>query len=134
MFNRPKVIKGPKNVRTSTGETVNFTCNIEAPKNHGVSIIVWLKNDFEVTQSSKNTITTIVDPTTRNLLTTTLTISSVTDEDNGKYTCYCYYNRSMVTSAQYVTSNQKSANLHVKNGKFYMYVITLNKATIFVRI
>jgi len=122
VFERPKVTKAPKNVKASTGETVNFTCAIRTPTKAGITIIVWLKNDFEVTQSSHTTITTITDSTTKNLLTTILTISSVTSEDNGKYTCYCYYNRSMVTSAKYVTSNQKSASLHVKNGTFIVNV------------
>ncbi|XP_065885439.1 hemicentin-1-like isoform X2 [Dysidea avara] len=116
VYKQPNVIKGPKNVRTSAGETVNLTCTIETPTKPSVSIIVWLKDDFEVTQTPHYTITTTADPTTKYLLTTTLTISSVTSEDNGKYTCYCYYNRSMVTSSHYVTSNQKSASLHVKNG------------------
>ena len=98
---------------------MNLTCAIKAPTKDRVSIVVWLKNDFEVTQSSHSTITTVADPTTKNLLLTTLTIFSVTSEDNGKYSCYCYYNRSMVSSAQYVTSTQKSANLHVKNGKCF---------------
>jgi len=107
---------GPKNVRASTGAEVSFTCHLEAPTKPGVSVIVWLKNDFQVTESSHFTISTTTEPTSKFQITTTLTISSVTTEDDGKYTCYCYYNRSMVTSSQYVTSNQKSASLHVKDG------------------
>ena len=117
MCNQPEVIRGPRSVRASVGETVHFSCSMKSLSITGASIIVWLKDDFQVTDPSHYTIITTADPTSKDHITTTLTISSVTNEDDGKYTCYCYYNRSMVTSSQYVTSNQLSAKLHVKSGE-----------------
>ena len=113
----PEVTTGPEDVTPKTSQNVRFTCEFKAPTQAGVSIVVWLKDDFAVIHSSshyKISVNTIGENTDHFI--STLSILSVTDEDEGKYTCYCYYNTTMVISTkhQYVRSGLASANLHIK--------------------
>ena len=47
-----------------------------------------------------------------NVIKSILHIKNFTHEDQGNYTCYCYYNRSIVTSDKLVTSDQATINVH----------------------
>jgi len=122
----PEVVSGPKNVTARLSQNVQFTCEFRAPTYAGVSIVVWLKDGFGVILSSAHYNITSVNSlmTTDSIkgesyhLMSSLSILNITDDDEGKYTCYCYYNTSLVTSIKhkYVTSNLESANLHITSG------------------
>jgi len=114
VYSIPEVINGPTDVSTKATQNVQFKCEFKAPTLAGVSIVVWLKDDFSVIQSSSHysisvnpsvAVGAVGENTDRFI--STLSIFSVTSEDTGKYSCYCYYNTTMVTSTknQYVTSN-----------------------------
>lgn len=123
VYDFPKVTAGPKDVTAKLSQSVQFTCEFKAPTRADVSIVVWLKDDFYEIKSSSNYNITVHPPITISAIeepgndhfVSTLSILSVSDEDEGKYTCYCYYNTSLVTSTkhQYITSNLESAKLSI---------------------
>ena len=120
MYGLPEVTSGPVDVTTRLSHDVQFTCKFRGPTQDGVSLVVWLKDDFyEIKSSPHYNISLTVSPVENdtNHFVSTLDILSVSDDDEGKYTCYCYYNTTLVTSTkhQYVTSNLKSANLHIES-------------------
>ena len=124
VYTYPEVIEGPADVSAKATQNVQFKCEFEAPTATGVSIVVWLKDDFAVIQSSSHYNISMnpsvtddgVGENTDHFIST-LSILGVTNKDAGKYSCYCYYNTTMVTStkSQYVISNVKSANLQIKS-------------------
>ena len=123
VYNRPKLTTGPEDVSAKISQDVRFTCEFEASTQPGVSIVVWLKDDFAVLHSSShytisNTPVTgsSINENTDHFIST-LSISSVTDDDEGKYSCYCYYNKTIVTSTkqEYIRSTPKSANLNINS-------------------
>ena len=121
VYDLPKVTTGPKDVTAKPSQSVQFTCEFKAPTLTGVSIVVWLKDDFYEIKPSSHYNISVHYPVMINAIgdqdddhfVSTLTILSITDDDEGKYTCYCYYNTTLVTSTkhQYITSNLESANL-----------------------
>ena len=118
----PEVTDGPEDVTAKTSQDVQFTCEFKAPTQAGVSIVVWLKDDFAVIHSSSHyNISIVVGKKSDHFMTSTLSILSITDKDEGKYTCYCYYNTTIVLSTkhQYVRSSLVSANLHVNSEKSF---------------
>ena len=125
VYDLPKVTVGPKDVTAKLSQSVQFACEFKAPTRTDVSIVVWLKDDFyEVKSSSHYNITVHLSVTVSAMgaqdndhFVSTLNILNISDEDEGKYTCYCYYNTSLVTSTkhQYITSNLKSAKLSIPN-------------------
>ena len=94
VFNTPKVIAGPnKHIKTKLNDSISLQCQFRAP--FEVTIVVWLKDNLPV----KNT-----------------QHYNITSEDEGIYTCYCYYNRTVVTTSKYVVSNEMSTTLHLRKG------------------
>lgn len=120
IYDLPEVTSGPEDVEAKTSQDVKFTCEFKAPTQADVSIVVWLKDDFAVIRSSSHyNISTTVDPVGENSdhFISMLRIFSITDKDEGKYTCYCYYNTTIVlsTKSHYVRSSLASANLQIKS-------------------
>ena len=54
--------------------------------------------------------------TCRKLLLILININIITSKDEGTYSCYCYYNRTMVITSKYVISNEMSATIHLGKG------------------
>ena len=50
-----------------------------------------------------------------NEILSNLMIVNVTQEDNGNYSCRCYYNRSTVTTKETIISNTDTVTVHVKS-------------------
>ena len=125
VYDLPKVTIGPEDVTAKLSQSVYFACEFKAPTRADVSIVVWLKDDFyEIKSSSHYNITvhpsmaiSAMGAQDNDHFVSTLNILNISDEDEGKYTCYCYYNTSLVTSTkhQYITSNLKSAKLSIPN-------------------
>ena len=75
--------------------------------------MVWLKDNAPINNSRysiKNTAPPGID-----VVTSTLTIDGVTNDDEGIFSCYCHLNESMVTSDEPVLSG--ISNIHLQIGK-----------------
>ena len=75
----------------------------------GATIVVWLKDQSVISGYDNETRSVEGD---NNVLTSVLHIKNFTLKDQGDYTCYCYYNRSIVTSDKPVTSDQATINVY----------------------
>ena len=104
----PRIIKGPVQLE-GEGSTA-LQCQFNASTRHGVTIVVWKRNNIELHNSSLYLITQSINPA-EDYVVSTLMINSTSDY-YGTYSCYCYYNRSLVMSTKPVTSNEISITLH----------------------
>ena len=75
----------------------------------GATIVVWLKDQIEITGYDNETKPVEGED---NKLKSTIYIKSFSRDDQGDYTCYCYYNKSIVTSDKTVTSDQATVHVH----------------------
>ena len=71
------------------------------------TVVEWLKNDSIVTLKHYET-------AQGNEIVSNLTIINITHKDEAKYTCGCFYNRSIVTTENSVTCNAVSTQVQVK--------------------
>ena len=111
----PRVIAGPKkHIKAKLNDTISLQCQFRAAVE--VTIVVWLKDNLPVKNAQHYNIITTTNPGVEDLTVSNLNINSITSEDEGTYVCYCYYNRSMVTSSKPVVSNEMSATVRVSTG------------------
>ena len=75
----------------------------------GATIVVWLK-DHSVISGYDNETSPV--PGKDNEVLSILNINKFSHEDQGRYTCYCYYNESLVKSDKQITSDQAVAFVH----------------------
>ena len=88
------------------------------------TVVEWLKNDSIVTLKHYET-------AQGNEIVSNLTIINITHKDEAKYTCGCFFNRSIVTTKNNVTCNTVSIEVRVKgmcvcsyiSNSSYTYVI-----------
>ena len=95
-----------KNIRV--GDTMSLLCLFKAPSKD--TIVQWLKNDALITALNHN------ETVQGDELLSNLTIINITSEDQAKYTCNCFYNRSIVTSAATITSKNMSILIKFTDG------------------
>ena len=113
MLDTPRVISGPKkHIKAKLNDTISLQCQFRAA--FDVTIVVWLKDNLPVKNTQHYNIITTNNPGVEDLIVSNLNINSITSEDEGTYVCYCYYNRSMVTSSKYVVSDEMSATVRVR--------------------
>ena len=98
----PRIISGPIQLNHQT-----LQCKFIASTLPEVAVVVWEKNSIELSNSSLYNIIQTSIP--EDQVVSTLTISS--SDYDGTYTCYCYYNNSMVTSTKTFMSNSSSLTL-----------------------
>ena len=115
VFNTPKVIAGPnKHIKIKLNDSISLQCQFRAP--FEVTIVVWLKDNLPVKNTQHYNIITTTNPGVDDLIVSNLNINTITSEDEGIYTCYCYYNRTVVTTSKYVVSNEMSTIIHLRKG------------------
>ena len=90
-------------------------CQFNAPTIPGVINVVWQHNNVPIDNSTHHSIKNTVSPGI-DVVTSTLTINSVTKEDDGTFCCYCHLNESMVTSHKPVLSDFGTMHLNVGEG------------------
>ena len=110
----PTIISGP--TKYIDGQTVTLQCQFNASTIDGVTIAVWKRNNIQLFNSSQYKIDQTISPGIEDLVTSTLRIIDSSYND-GTYSCYCYYNSSLVTSNKPITSNQNSITLTSGKGK-----------------
>ena len=77
----------------------------------GATVVVWLKDKSNISSYENDT-----GPVQgkNNELMSILYIRNFTHKDQGEYTCYCYYNKSLVTSHEVVTSDEATILVYGK--------------------
>ena len=79
----------------------------------GVTIVIWKKEKIPLNSSDNYTIKNYVSPES-STVSSTLTIDSVTNKDEGTYSCYAFLNKSLVTSRQSVLTDTSYFHLHIE--------------------
>lgn len=101
----------------------------------GITTVVWSKSNLTIKNQDHYEIKSGPVHGKDNEIKSTLTIYNFTSDDQGTYTCYCYYNSTLITSRSKhdipVTSGSKSTTLRVdctttttpsKNQLLYKYI------------
>ena len=99
MYSYPKVLNISVLPNTSTiavGSNISLLCRIKALLKG--TVVEWLKNGHKVTLKHTET-------QQGNEIVSNLMIVNVTQEEDGNYGCRCYYNRSVFTTAENISSN-----------------------------
>ena len=111
MFNTPKVISSDSEVCVAENDSVSLHCTFNAATTDGTTVVVWLKDNSNISGYENDT-----GPVQgkNNELISILYIRNFTHEDQGAYTCYCYYNKSVVTSHEVVTSDEATVAVYAK--------------------
>ena len=107
----PRIIDGPKEVEGHRPRML--WCKFNASTLQGTTVVVWKKNNMELQNSSRYIIVQSNNPESEDLVVSTLTINS--SDYYGTYSCYCFYNNSLVKSTKPITSNEVSITF--KRGK-----------------
>jgi len=115
------------NIRAHINDTTTLQCQFNASTVEDVTIVVWMKGDIVINSSDHYKIKSFTKPAIEDLIISELIISNITTADQGKYSCYCYYNRELVITNKPVISEQRSFTvyLYLKNcsGGIYVYYI-----------
>ena len=75
----------------------------------GATIVVWLKDQIEITGYDNETKPVEGED---NELISILRIKHFSHDDQGDYTCYCYYNKSIVTSHKTIASDRVTVHVY----------------------
>ena len=108
VYDYPKVLNItvlPSTSIITVGSNISLLCWIKAPFKG--SIVEWQKNGHNVTLKH-------IEVEQGNEILSNVTIVNVTQEDDGNYSCRCYYNRSIVTTRETIISNTDTVTVHVK--------------------
>ncbi|XP_065884169.1 uncharacterized protein [Dysidea avara] len=116
VFKYPR-LKSPshRDIWATLNNTKMLQCHVYAPEMTGVTIMMWLKDHIPINSSEHYSIEDTAPPGI-GVVTSTLTIDSVTEEDEGTFSCYCHYNETMVTSDKPVISAFSNIHLHIGEG------------------
>ena len=79
----------------------------------GATIVVWLKDSAELINYDNDTKPV---PGRDNEVISILHIENFSLEDQGNYTCYCYYNKTLVTSDKTISSKHATFYVHTNCG------------------
>lgn len=90
---------------------VSIHCSFNATTKKGVAVVVWSRNDVVITDQDRYEIESGPAQGKTDEIESTLMINSFTYEDQGTIYCSCYYNDSLITSNETVTSDNKSTTL-----------------------
>ena len=107
----PRIIDGPIELQGHRPRMLQ--CLFNASTLQGVTVVVWKRNNVKLHNSSHYIITQNYNPELEDLVTSALTINS--SDYHGTYSCYCYYNSSLVKSTKLITSNEASITLKSKS-------------------
>ena len=111
VFNTPKIISSDSEVCIAQNDTASLHCTFNASTMDGATVVVWLKDHSNI--SGYENFTGPV-PGKNNEINSILNITNVAHKDEGAYTCYCYYNESLVMSHEVVTSDEATTLVYQK--------------------
>jgi len=115
VFHYPTIAKtSDRKIKAHINDTATLQCQFSASSVKDVTVVVWTKDDMAINSSDHYTIKTFTKPAIDDLIISDLIINSIIAADQGKYSCYCYYNRELVMSSKPVISNQKYFRIYFK--------------------
>jgi len=127
VFHNPTVANSSDcNIKAQMNDNKTLQCQFNASTMKDVTIVVWIKGDTVIINSDHYKITTFTKPAIEDLIISELTINNITAADQGKYSCYCYYNRELVMTNKPVKSEQRSFTVYFyfkKRKYFYMIIM-----------
>ena len=110
VLNTPKIISSSgDDICATINSSESVHCLFNAATMEGATIVVWLKDHSEISGYDNETRPI---PGKDDEVMSILNIKKFSHEDQGRYTCYCYYNKSIVTSDKTVISDQAVAFVH----------------------
>ena len=111
VFNVPTVAKTSAH---NTKSSKILQCQFNASTMKDITFVVWMKGDVAINSSDHYKIRTFTKPTIDDLIISELTINNIIASDQGKYSCYCYYNKELVMAKNPVISEQQSFSVYFK--------------------
>ena len=114
-------MKGPDSKTLHKHDRVEFTCKFVASSLEHFTHAAWKRNDDPNKLPNKAIFTNQTSPGNDTLFVYSLILSDVTESDEGTYSCYSYYNQTILKSMgidHAIESDHMSAYLRVK-GKVY---------------
>ena len=109
MLEIPRIFSGP--VQIPHQNKIMLQCQFNASTlrvhTYEVTVVAWKRNNIQLSNSSLYNI--IQGSSSEDVVVSTLMINS--SDYYGTYTCYCYYNNSLITSSKHFTSDQSSLTL-----------------------
>ena len=110
-------MKGPDSKTLHKHEKVQFVCNIVASSLKYFTNAAWWKNGSPTRLPNKANITLQTSPGNDSSFIYSLIIEDITESDEGTYSCYSYYNQTILSSMgidHAIESEHKSADLKVE--------------------
>lgn len=96
---RPTLIFTPRNITVEENGVAHFECNFITSMQEHLVIIEWLKDGLDISStSSKHLVVEGRDPQDKTLIFSMLKITGVSKDDEGIYSCSCYYNTTTLDS------------------------------------
>ena len=105
----PRILSGPVQLQHQSKIMLQCQFNASTLKVHmyKVTVVAWKRNNIQLSNSSLYDI--IQGSSSEDVVVSTLMINST--DYYGTYTCYCYYNNTLITSSKPIISNQNSLTL-----------------------
>ncbi|XP_065885161.1 uncharacterized protein [Dysidea avara] len=119
VYKRPTIMKGPDSRTLHKHDRVKFTCKFVASSLEHFTHAAWMRNDDPSNISTKAVFTNQTMPGNDTHFVYSLSISDVTESDEGIYSCYSYYNQTILRGMgidHAIVSVNMSADLKVEGG------------------
>jgi len=117
VYPRPTIEKGPDSKTVNKHDPVQFICEIVASSLEHFTRAVWWKDGSPTRLPANSNITLQASASNDSLFIYSLVIPEVSKSDKGVYSCYAYYNQTILNSMgidHAIESNHLSADLKVK--------------------
>ena len=105
----PRILSGPIQLQHQSKIMLQCQFNASTLKVHmyEVTVVAWKRNNIQLSNSSLYDI--IQGSSSEDVVVSTLVINN--SDYYGTYTCYCYYNNTLITSSKPIISDQSSLTL-----------------------
>lgn len=92
----PSLITPPGNLTIKKHANAKFQCHFRASTIEYVTIIKWFKDEYIITNTTKYQVIQRPDSQKDNVMFSVLNVLGVSKDDEGNYSCYCYYNETIL--------------------------------------
>ncbi|XP_065920649.1 uncharacterized protein [Dysidea avara] len=132
IYVQPKLIAAPTNVTIKKNNVAHFKCQCNSSTLQYFTLFKWLR-DSNTIANDNNKYQISGGPVSHqvNMVYSELSILNVTEDDEGSYSCYCYYNQTMLSRihiSKQFKSNTRSAVLTLTN-EDYDHKLSYGKVT-----